>query len=61
MATQPSNSEIMEELETQRFLLEKLLAAVPGAVSSEESKREERSRQEWGLALAKRSRLKSSR
>ena len=58
---EPSNSAIMQELEAQRAMLEKLLAAVPGAIDSEASAEERRKRQEWGLALAARSRMKASR
>ena len=57
---EPSNSELMEKLEAQQALLEKLVRLVPGAVSSEESKREEREREAWGLSLAARSRKKAS-
>ncbi len=56
----PTNSEIMKELETQRFLLERLLKCVPGAVDSEQSAMERRERQDWGLRLAARSRLEAS-
>ena len=56
----PTNSEIMRELVAQRALLERLLKSVPGAVSSEESKREERERQAWILELAARSRKKAA-
>ena len=56
----PSNQEIFEELQRQRIMLEKLLKAVPGAVTSEATRQEERERQAWGLELAARSRKKAS-
>lgn len=58
---EPSNSAIMQELEAQRAMLEKLLAAVPGAVDSEQSAMERREREAWVLKLAARSRMKASR
>ena len=57
---EPSNLQIFEELQRQRIMLEKLLAAVPGAVTSEATRQEERERQAWGLELAARSRRKSA-
>lgn len=57
---EPSNSAIMQELEAQRAMLEKLLAAVPGAVDSEQSVMKRREREAWGLELARRSLKKST-
>lgn len=57
---EPSNSAIMQELEAQRAMLEKLLAAVPGAVDSEQSAMKRREREAWGLELARRSLKKST-
>ena len=57
---EPSNQQIFEELQQQRIMLEKLLAAVPGAVDSEQSAMERREREAWGLELARRSLKKST-
>ena len=46
MNKQPSNAEILAELQMQRRLIEQLAKVVPGAVMSEETRREEREKEE---------------